>query len=235
MLCMPGGALSASLALTLPFLRRATGDAVFGLAPGCLGHSVYAPAGLLAPMPRSLSFEAAATTPTVYVTVFTAFQQGRDMGPGTRVLVHAGTGGVGLAAIQVARALGCQVVASAGSPAKRCTLRRMGVAATADSRSTGFTDSQATATSGRGVDLLINSLTSPGELGSHKCWGAGQPLLAAQCATLQATHLLCRHGGCQPGQPVAGWALCRNQQTGHLVGCPHCPGAARCAAQSRGN
>lgn len=61
------------------------GDAVFGLAPGCLGHSVYAPADLLVHMPANLSFEAAATAPTVYVTVLTAFQQGQGMGPGTKV------------------------------------------------------------------------------------------------------------------------------------------------------
>ena len=148
----------------------APGDAVFGLAPGCLGHSVYAPAGLLVPMPANLSFEAAATTPTVYVTVFTAFQQGRGMGPGTHVLVHAGTGGVGLAAIQVASALGCRVLASAGSPAKRSVLRALGVAGTADSRSTGFADTLAVATAGGGVDVLINSLTSPGECGVAVGW-----------------------------------------------------------------
>ena len=164
-------------------------------------------------MPANLSFEAAATAPTVYVTVLTAFQQGHAMGPGTKVcstawllallkqrqqcsytpvrqfcwpcctccltppspvlvctrhvlqvLVHAGTGGVGLAAIQVARALGCQVLGSAGSPAKRSSLRRLGVAATADSRSTAFSESIAVATKGAGIDLVLNSLTSPGEL-----------------------------------------------------------------------
>jgi NADPH:quinone reductase-like Zn-dependent oxidoreductase len=83
--------------------------------------------------------------------------------PVLQVLVHAGTGGVGLAAIQVARALGCQVLASAGSPAKRSSLRRLGVAATADSRSTAFAESIAVAIEGAGVDFVLNSLTSPGE------------------------------------------------------------------------
>ena len=158
----------------------------------------------MAPKPANLSYKAAATTPTVYVTVFTAFQQGMGMGPGTKVrlppaarrcpavqqtwplssssleapqpgskpllppallqvLVHAGTGGVGLAALQVARALGCQVVATAGSAAKRAYLRRLGVGAVADSRACSFADALATASEVGGVDVVLNSLTSPGE------------------------------------------------------------------------
>ena len=136
---------------------------MFGLAPGCLGPCVYAPAGLLAPMPPHLSFAAAATTPTVYTTVFAAFQQSHSLGPHTRVLVHAGTGGVGLAAVQVASALGCRVLATAGSPAKRAALRCVGVAGTADSRSTAFAYTAAiVGAAGGGIDLLLNSLTSPG-------------------------------------------------------------------------
>ncbi len=139
---------------------------MFGLAPGCLGPCVYVPAGLLAAMPPHLSFAAAATTPTVYTTVLpAAFQQGRSMGPHTSVLVHAGTGGVGLAAIQVAGALGWRVLATAGSPAKRSTLRCSGISATADSRSTAFAETVAAVTAAGGIDLLLNSLTSPGECG----------------------------------------------------------------------
>lgn len=76
--------------------------------------------------------------------------------------MHAGTGGVGLAAIQVATSLGCRLLVSAGSPAKRSTLHGMGIATVVDSRSTAFAESLALATSGTGVDLLLNSLTSPG-------------------------------------------------------------------------
>ena len=148
----------------MPHIHHA-GDAVLGLAPGCLGPCVFVPAGLLAPMPPHLSFAAAATTPTVYTTVFAAFQQGHSMGLHTRVLVHAGTGGVGLAALQVATALGCRVLATAGSPAKRATLRCSNVLATADSRSTDFADTVAVATSAGGIDLVLNSLTSPGGCG----------------------------------------------------------------------
>lgn len=78
-----------------------------------------------------------------------------------QVLIHAGTGGVGQAGIQVARAAGCQVLSTAGSSAKRGVLRRLGLTGTANSRSTDFSDAVAIAAGG-GVDVLLNSLTSPG-------------------------------------------------------------------------
>lgn len=198
----------------LPHIGHA-GDAVFGLAPGCLGPCVFLPAGLLAPMPPHLSFAAAATTPTVYTTVFAAFQQGRGVGPHTRVLVHAGTGGVGLAALQVATALGCRVLATAGSPAKRATLRCSDVLATADSRSTDFADTVAVATAAGGIGLVLNSLTSPGGCGivcvgygvERSCnWPVQRLLGGTLLASCPAP--VCRHGGSQPGWAVARRAIC---------------------------
>lgn len=63
----------------------AVGDEVLGLAPGCLGSHVVVPVGLMVHKPPGLSFEEAATAPTVYTTVQTAFGGGRGMGPGTKV------------------------------------------------------------------------------------------------------------------------------------------------------
>ncbi len=79
----------------------AAGDAVFGLAHGCLGTVVVSPAATLAPMPATLTFNEAATVPTVFITVEMALEKAAGMKPGERVLVHAAAGGVGLAAIQV--------------------------------------------------------------------------------------------------------------------------------------
>ena len=81
-----------------------------------------------------------------------------------QVLVHAGTGGVGLAAIQVAQAAGLGLHTTAGTPAKRAHLRGLGISAVAESRNTGFTDAVTLATAGSGIDLALNSLTSPGKL-----------------------------------------------------------------------
>ncbi len=133
---------------------------MFGLGPGCLGHVVSVPAGMVAHKPHNLSFEAAATTPTVYTTVLTAFNTGTGLSPGSRVLIHAGTGGVGLAALSVARSLGCAVAATAGSSDKRAYLRSRGVNAAADSRSTAFSEPLLSCLGP--FDLTVNSLTSPG-------------------------------------------------------------------------
>jgi NAD(P)-dependent dehydrogenase (short-subunit alcohol dehydrogenase family)/acyl carrier protein len=74
------------------------------------------------------------------------------------VLIHAATGGVGLAALEVARRAGAQIYATAGSPEKRAYLRSLGVEHVYDSRTLDFTDEVLVDTGGRGVDLVLNSL-----------------------------------------------------------------------------
>ena len=135
------------------------GMAVFGLAGGSLGSHVQAAARTLVPMPASLSFEQAATTPTVFLTVDTAFNAGTACRPRDRVLVHAAAGGVGLAALQQASMLGCAVHATAGSSAKRMMLRSLGVHHVVNSRDTSSATELARV---GGVDVVLNSLTSPG-------------------------------------------------------------------------
>ena len=83
------------------------------------------------------------------------------MGPGDRVLIHAASGGVGLAAIQLAQQCGATVFATA-STYKRATLRKMGVEHVYDSRSTDFADQILADTGGAGVDVVLNSLTNEG-------------------------------------------------------------------------
>lgn len=154
----PGGDCAGVVMAVEPRVTSLSpGDAVFGLAPGCIGPSVFAPASLLVRKPEALPFAAAAATPTVYITVLTALG---DVSPGSRVLVHAGTGGIGLAAVELAQALGCSVASTAGSPAKRAHLRSIGIQKVADSRSVSFAD--ALATTATVPDVLLNSLTSPG-------------------------------------------------------------------------
>jgi len=135
------------------------GDAVFGLAGGCLGSHVDASANTLVPMPATLSFESASTTPTVFITVDAAFRQAADVQPEERVLVHAAAGGVGLAAIQQASALGGQVIATAGSSNKRNIVRSLGARAALGSRDTMFVSELAEL---GGADVVLNSLTSSG-------------------------------------------------------------------------
>ena len=98
--------------------------------------------------------------PVVYVTVALAFELA-GVKAGERVLVHAAAGGVGHAAIALARRLGAEVVATA-SEAKRGHVRDLGVAHVFDSRTTGFARGVLEATGGVGVDVVLNSLTGEG-------------------------------------------------------------------------
>lgn len=135
------------------------GDAAFGLAAGSLGSHVLTPASTLAPMPSNLSFEEAATTPTVFITVDAAFCHAAAVCPGERVLVHAAAGGVGIAAIQVVNSLGAWTLATAGSPNKRALARALGTRHVLGSRDTAFVSEVAEL---GGADVVLNSLTSSG-------------------------------------------------------------------------
>ncbi|MFI9011035.1 SDR family NAD(P)-dependent oxidoreductase [Actinosynnema sp. NPDC053489] len=102
------------------------GDRVFGLVPGAFGPVAVADHRLLAPIPDGWSFARAASVPVVFLTAWYGLVDLGRVGPGDRVLVHAGTGGVGLAAIQLARHLGAEVFATA-SPGKWHVLRELGL------------------------------------------------------------------------------------------------------------
>jgi NADPH:quinone reductase-like Zn-dependent oxidoreductase len=132
------------------------------LFAGALASHVVSSALTVAPMPHTISFEAAATTPTVFTTADAALRQLAGLKPGETLLLHGAAGGVGLAAVQVAHAAGARVVATAGSPSKRSLLRSLGVKVAANSRDTSFAADLAWA---GGADVVLNSLTSPGMVG----------------------------------------------------------------------
>ncbi|WP_407672378.1 type I polyketide synthase [Parafrankia discariae] len=138
------------------------GDRVLGLVPGALGPLAVADERLLAPIPAGWSFAQAAGVPAVFTTAYYSLVELARIRPGERVLIHAATGGVGLAALQVARHLGAEVFATA-SPAKWGALRALGVPAEriASSRTTDFEAAFLDATDGAGVDVVLNSLTGP--------------------------------------------------------------------------
>jgi len=136
----------------------AVGDEVVVLAPGCFRSFVTIDAHLAAPKPPHLSFEEATTIPLVFLTAYYGLHELARMRAGERVLIHSATGGVGLAAIQLARLIGAEVFATAGSPEKREYLRSLGVEHVMDSRSLAFADDVMEITGGEGVDLVLNSL-----------------------------------------------------------------------------
>ncbi len=89
------------------------GDSVFGFFPDGSGTLVAGDVRLLLPMPADWSYAEAAAISAVFTTAYYAFIHLADVQPGQRVLIHAGTGGVGMAAVQLARHLGLEVFATA--------------------------------------------------------------------------------------------------------------------------
>ena len=142
---------------------HAVGQRVFGLAVGSLGTAVACAADTMVVAPDCLSFEEAASMPTVFLTARAALRQVAAARRGERVLVQATAGGVGLAALQVLEAVGCVALGTAGSPSKRALLRSLGVGHAANSRDTSFAVDLAVACGG--ADVVLNSLTSPGMVG----------------------------------------------------------------------
>jgi 8-amino-7-oxononanoate synthase len=135
------------------------GDPVMGLVAAGLCDLVRTDAHGLVPKPASLTFEEAATVPVAFVTAYHALHQLARIARGETVLIHTGTGGVGLAAIQIARNAGAHVLATASTPEKRSFLKAMGIQYVGDSRSTDFTEWVRRETDGQMVDVLINTLS----------------------------------------------------------------------------
>lgn len=134
------------------------GDEVLAIASGCFGSHVTIPANRLVRVPGRLGFDEASAIPVAFLTAWYALHHLGHVRPGERVLIQAATGGVGLAAVQVARLAGAEVLATAGNPQKREFLRAMGVRHVMDSRSLAFSDEVREITGGRGVDIVLNSL-----------------------------------------------------------------------------
>ncbi|MFE9065747.1 SDR family NAD(P)-dependent oxidoreductase [Streptomyces violaceusniger] len=139
--------------------RFAPGDRVVGLLTGALSSQVVSPARNLWPIPAGVTFAEAASVPVALCTVHYSLLYTARMRAGETVLVHGAAGGVGLAALHYARAHGAAVIATAGSEPKRDLLRALGVAHVLDSRSLDFTVQVMDLTDGRGVDIVLNSLS----------------------------------------------------------------------------
>ncbi len=136
----------------------AVGDTVMAVASGAFASHVTVPAHLVAAKPAELSDVEAATLPIAFLTAAYALEQLARIQAGERVLVHSGSGGVGLAAIQLAQKCGAEVLATAGTPEKRQYLSAQGIGHVMDSRSLDFADQVRRVTAGQGVDAVLNSL-----------------------------------------------------------------------------
>src|SRR5262249_10257550 len=137
----------------------AIGDEVIAGGAGTLATHLTVDARVVARKPSSLSFEEAAQIPLAFLTVHHSLHTLAQLQPGERVLIHSGTGGVGLVATQMALKAGAIVFATAGSPEKRQLLTALGVPHVMDSRTLAFADEVMSLTDGKGVDVVLNSLS----------------------------------------------------------------------------
>lgn len=135
----------------------AVGDAVVGgVRLGGMAEYVTASAAALSPKPERLSFEAAAAYPAAYLTAYVALVRRANARPGEWLLVHGAAGGVGLAAVDLARHLGLRVIAASASPEKLEVVKTLyNPEATVLARP-GFREEVKTITGGRGADIIYD-------------------------------------------------------------------------------
>ncbi len=140
------------------------GDKVLAITPSMrttalMASAVNLPAEMVFRKPAHLSFEEAAATPIAFLTAYYSLVELAHIKKGEWVLIHAGAGGVGLAAIEIAKWAGANVIATVGSKEKEEFLRARGIAHVLNSRSLNFADGVMEITGARGVDIVLNSLT----------------------------------------------------------------------------
>jgi len=155
-----------------------SGDRVVALTRfGGYTEAIAVPEAQVFPMPAAMSFEEAAAVPVNYLTAVLMLRHFGNVRQGDRVLVHAAAGGVGMAAIQLCRIAGAEVIGTA-SASKHATLRDAGVAHTIDYRTHDFEQEVKRITGGRGVDIVLDATGAFGKsyrtlapLGRLVCFG----------------------------------------------------------------
>ncbi len=143
------------------------GDRVMGFGRQSFATHCTADARVFTAVPDTLSTEAAATIPVSFLTAWYSLTHLAQLQPGEWVLIHGAAGGVGLAAMQIARLHGARVAATVGSPDKRALVELFGAELVYSSRSTAFLDEIRRDIGG--VDVVLNSLAGDAMLASVKC------------------------------------------------------------------
>ena len=124
-------------------------------------------------IPDGIPLSSAVALPVVYTTALVGLTKSTKLKPGATILIHAAAGGVGLAAVQIAKAIGATVIAAAGSVDKRALARRHGADETIDYRADGWANAVNRMTGGRGVDVVFDPVGGEVTLESLRCldWG----------------------------------------------------------------
>ena len=137
------------------------GDKVCGLLRGHWANRVQVDCKSMIPIPDGLDYATAASIPVVYITAYYSLVELARLQPGETVLIHCGAGGVGQAAIMLAKYLGAEVFATAGSPEKRsflCKTYDLSPDHISSDRDTSFVAQILGNTNRKGVDVVLNSL-----------------------------------------------------------------------------
>ncbi len=172
------------------------GDRVGGMSPnGCWATFVTCDARLATRLPEGLTDAQAAAVTTASATAWYGLQDLARIKAGDKVLIHSATGGVGQAAIAIARAAGAQIYATAGNEKRRDLLRDMGIEHVYDSRSVEFAEQIRRDTAGYGVDIVLNSVTGAAQL-------AGLKLLALGAASSKSANAT--------STPIPDWNSCHS-------------------------
>jgi putative PIG3 family NAD(P)H quinone oxidoreductase len=137
----------------------ALGDRVCALLPGGgYAELAIATAGQVLPVPETIDLVEAAALPEAIATVWSNVFMTASLRAGETLLVHGGSSGIGTMAIQLARAVGCQVAVTAGTPAKLEACARLGANILIDYREQDFVDELLEATDGRGADVVLDAI-----------------------------------------------------------------------------
>ncbi|KAF1731582.1 Compactin diketide synthase mokB [Beauveria bassiana] len=137
------------------------GDRVCAMTHGAYGTYARCPATSAGLIPEGISFETSASIPVVYCTAYYGLVDLARLESGEKILIHAASGGVGQAAIQLAQMIGAEIFATVGSlDKKQHLIEEYGIADDHIfySRDSSFAPALRDATGGKGVDVVINSL-----------------------------------------------------------------------------
>ncbi|HVW83738.1 MAG TPA: NADPH:quinone oxidoreductase family protein, partial [Bryobacteraceae bacterium] len=160
------------------------GDRVLALPQGWgFAESTVVDAANVFRVPEGMSWAQAAALPIVYQTSYFALRERGQLQPGEWLLVHAGASGVGMSAIQLGRAFGANVIATAGSAEKLGFARRQGASHVLDYREPGWIDEVKRLTGGRGADVIYDPVGGDVFDLSTKCIAPGGRLLVVGFAS----------------------------------------------------
>ncbi|KAL9011376.1 MAG: hypothetical protein Q9173_003774, partial [Seirophora scorigena] len=152
------------------------GDAVFGAAPGNFGNYVRVPGQSMQKMNPSDEFEEVASMPVVYMTAIYAFRHLAHLKKGETVLIQSATGGLGMAAMRLAKHIGAEIYATVGNAEKvHVLVKEFGIAEDHifNSRELSTPSKILAATNGNGIDVILCS--AAGEA-MHESWRAIAPM-----------------------------------------------------------